>query len=154
MGKQIANVRLARGLKPSIAEPERGDDFFADLRSSFLQASKAERCVIKLAPGWRDVVGHWLGQGADIEPLGGDPEAVPVSWVKVQHQGQKSEVRVNLLLGGSSAAQIIVTTRRKRRLAQILRTLTTFIPKISSRLCLRWLRDEAQAFDTSGIRRT
>ncbi len=141
------NLHLAREPKHSIIDPDRRDDFFADLRSSFLQATKAERCVIKLAPGWHDVVGHWLGQGGEADPVGGDPEAVPVSWIKVQHEGQRSEVRVNLLLGGSSAAQIIVTTRRKRGLAQILRTLTTFIPKVSSRLCLRWLRDQAQAYE-------
>lgn len=133
--------------KPSIMDPERGDDFFADLRSSFLRTTKAERCIIKLSPGWQDVVGQWLGQGGDAHPIAGDAEAVPVSWIKVQHEGHKSEVRVNLLLGGSSAAQIIVTTRRKRGLAQILRTLTTFIPKVSSRLCLRWLRDQAQAWE-------
>ena len=133
--------------KPSIIDPERGEDFFADLRSSFLQATKAERCVIRLAPGWHDVVGQWLGQGAEAQPAPGDPEAVPVSWIKVQHEGQKSEVRVNLMLAGLSAAQIIVTTRRKRGLAQILRTLTTFIPKVSSRLCLRWLRDQAEVYE-------
>ena len=41
--------------KPSITDPERGEDFFADLRSSFLQATKAEHCVIKLSPGWHHV---------------------------------------------------------------------------------------------------
>ncbi len=146
MGKMHGtDLHLAREPKPSIIDLERRDDFFADLRSSFLQTTKAERCVIQLAPGWHDVVGRWLGQGAEAQPIAGGPEEVPVSWIKVQHEGQRSEVRVNLLLGGSSAAQIIVTTRRKRGLAQILRTLTTFIPKVSSRLCLQWLRDQAQA---------
>lgn len=123
------------------------DDFFADLRSSFLETTKAERCVIKLAPGWRRIVGQWLGPVPDGEASAGEPEAVPVSWIKVRHEGSKSEVRVNLLLGGSSAAQIIVATRKKRGLAQILRVLTTFIPKVSSRLCLRWLREEANAYE-------
>ena len=51
MGKPHgADLRLARE-KTSTIDPERGDDFFADLRSSFLQATQAERCVIKLAPG-------------------------------------------------------------------------------------------------------
>jgi signal transduction histidine kinase len=140
------DVRRTRE-KPSIIDPERGEDFFADLRSSFVQATKADQCDIRLAPGWHDVVGQWLGQGAEAQPAPGDPEAVPVSWIKVQHDGQKSEVRVNLMLGGLSAAQLIVTTRRKRGLTQILRTLTTFIPKVSSRLCLRWLRDQAQAYE-------
>ena len=148
MGKMHGtDLHLSGEPKHSILDAERRDDFLADLRSSFLQATKAERCMIKLAPGWHDVVGHWLGQGGDAEPVAGDPEAVPVSWIKVQHEGQRSEVRVNLLLGGSSAAQIIVTTRRKRGLAQILRTLTTFIPKVSSRLCLRWMRDRAEAYE-------
>lgn len=147
MGKlHGTGVRPSRK-KTSIIDPDRGEDFFADLRSSFLQATKAERCLIHLAPGWHDVVGQWLGQGAESQPDPGDPEAVPVSWIKVQHEGHRSEVRVNLMLAGSSAAQIIVTTRRKRGLAQILRTLTTFIPKVSSRLCLRWLRDQAQAYE-------
>ncbi|HET9001053.1 MAG TPA: ATP-binding protein [bacterium] len=123
------------------------DDFFADLRSSFLDASKAERCVIKLAPGWRRIVGQWLGPVPDGEASADEPDFVPVSWIKVRHEGSRSEVRVNLLLGGSSAAQIVVTTRKKRGLAQILRVLTTFIPKVSSRLCLRWLREEANAYE-------
>jgi signal transduction histidine kinase len=123
------------------------DDFFADLRSSFLDTTKAERCVIKLAPGWRRIVGQWLGPIPDGEASAGEAEFVPVSWIKVRHEGSKSEVRVNLLLGGSSAAQIIVTSRKKRGLAQILRVLTTFIPKVSSRLCLRWLREEANAYE-------
>jgi signal transduction histidine kinase len=123
------------------------DDFFADLRSSFLQATKAERCVIKLVPGWRRVVGQWLGSVQE-EPTGpGDPGAVPVSWIKVRHDGANTEVRINLLFGGSSAAQVIVATRKKRGLAQILQALTTFIPRVSSRLCLRWLRDEANAYE-------
>jgi signal transduction histidine kinase len=147
MGKlHGTDLRLSRE-KTSIIDPDRADDFFADLRSSFLQATKAERCVVNLAPGWHDVVGQWLGQGAESQPDPSDPEAVPVSWIKVQHEGQRTEVRVNLMLAGSSAAQIIVTTRRKRGLAQILRTLTTFIPKVSSRLCLRWLRDQAQTYE-------
>ncbi len=135
------------GIPSRLAVPDDPDDVFADLRSSFLQATKAERCVIKPAPGWRRVVGQWLGSVQE-DPTGpGDPGAVPVSWIKVRHEGSKTEVRVNLLLGGSSAAQVIVTTRRKRGLAQILRALTTFIPRVSSRLCLRWLRDEANAYE-------
>ena len=123
------------------------DDVFADLRSWFLRATKAERCVIKPAPGWRRIVGRWLGPVQDDPMDPGDSGAVPVSWIKVRHDGPKTEVRVNLHLAGSSAAQIIVTTRRKRGLAQILRTLTTFIPRVSARLCLHWLRDEASAYE-------
>jgi signal transduction histidine kinase len=148
------DVRVAResrlpagAVAPRSTSSDDPDDFFADLRSSFLDATKAERCVIKLAPGWRRVVGRWLGPVPNRGASAGDPEVVPVSWIKVRHEGSKSEVRVNLLLGGSSAAQIIVTTRKKRGLAQILRVLTTFIPKVSSRLCLRWLREEANAYE-------
>ena len=132
---------------PSVAVFDDHDDVFADLRSSFLEATKADRCVIKLAPGWRQIVGEWLGPIPDGETSAGEPETVPVSWIKVRHEESKSEVRVTLLLGGSAAAQIIVTTRKKRGLAQILRVLTTFIPKVSSRLCLRWLREEANAYE-------
>jgi signal transduction histidine kinase len=133
-------------IRPRIV-PDDPDDVFADLRSEFLKATKAERCVIKLAPGWRRVVGEWLGAVQEDSTGPGDPGAVPVSWIKVRHEGAKTEVRVNLLLAGSSTAQIIVTTRRKRALAQILQALTTFIPKVSSRLCLRWLHDEANAYE-------
>lgn len=129
------------------AIPDDADDFFADLRSSFLRTTKTGRCTIKLAPGWRRVVGRWLGSAQNDPAEPGAPAPVPVSWIKVRHEGAKTEVKVNLILGGSSAAQIIVTTRGKRGLAQILRTLTTFIPKVSSRLCLWWLRDEANAYE-------
>jgi len=129
------------------AVSDEADDVFADLRSSFVQATKADRCVIKLSPAWRRIVGEWLGPDP-VDPAGvTEPEAVPVSWIKVRHDGPRTEVRVNLLLGGASAAHIIVTTKKKRGLAQILRKLTTFIPKVSSRLCLVWLREQANAYE-------
>ncbi len=141
-----APARATAATKPAVPD-DSADDFLADLRSSFVQATKAERCVIKLAPGWRRVVGQWLGP-APGDPAGAtEPEAVPVSWIKVRHEGAKTEVRVTLLLDGSSAAHIVVTTKKKRGLAQILRTLTILIPKVSSRLCLRWLREEANAYE-------
>jgi signal transduction histidine kinase len=123
------------------------DDFFTDLCAAFSQATKAEKCIIKLAPTWRRIVGQWLGPVQENRAGTEAAEAIPESWIRVRHEGQRTEVRVTLVLGGSPAAQIIVSTRRKSGLAQILRGMTTFIPKVSSRLCLRWLRDEANVYE-------
>ena len=151
---QATDVRGPRELRaptatgaPRSSSSADAEEFFADLRASFVQTTKADRCVIKLSPGWRRVVGKWLGPAAGASTDVERPEAVPVSWIKVRQDGLRSEVQANLLLGGVSAAQIVVTTRRRRGLAHILRTLTTFIPKVSSRLCLRWLREEASAYE-------
>jgi signal transduction histidine kinase len=132
-----------KALRGSRASSENGHpdtvDYLADLHSSFLKATKADRCVIKLVPEWRKIVGRWLGSS--------DLGAVPVSRIKVTQGSAKSEVRATLVLGRSPTAQIVVTSRKERGLAEILHALITFIPKVASRLCLEWLREEANAHE-------
>jgi signal transduction histidine kinase len=122
------------------------DDDLHDLRTAFLHATGADRCVIKLAPNWRRVVGRWLNL-----PVGERDEffkAEPVaSAVSTGRNGTKGEARVNLRLGMMSAAQIIVTTSDRRVMNQVVPGLTALIPRVAARLCFRWLRDEAHAFE-------
>src|SRR5260370_36795599 len=105
------------GMKPRVPRAHRGSrasnnahpdavDYLADLHSSFLKASKADRCVIKLVPEWRKIVGRWLGSS--------DLGAVPVSRIKVTQGSAKSEGRVTLVLGRTPTAQIVATTRKER----------------------------------------
>lgn len=122
-----------------IAHDPDEDDYLRDLQSSFLEVTGADQCVIKPAPDWRETVRRWLSPG--------NLEAVPVSWIRIRHEGAKSEVSVNLVLGGSPAAQIIVITNKKRGLGDILDNLTAFTPKVLSQLCLRGLREEANAYE-------
>ena len=135
-----------------IASPPAGceddaDNDLRDLRDAFLRATGADRCVVQLVHDWRQTVGGWLSQppAARGEPTTG--ETVPVSWVTLGRDGAKGEARVDLLMGGAPAARIIVTTEDHRNLTQLASALETFIPKVSSHLCLRWLREEANAHE-------
>lgn len=135
----------------SIAPAEVGasgiDGDLRDLRAAFLHATGADRCVIRLAFNWRQVVGRWLNlpAGARTDLFHGEP--APASLVTTRRDGTKGEARADLRLGGMSAAQITVTTSDRRAMEQIVHGLTGLIQMVSARLCFRWLRDEANAVE-------
>ncbi|HLW59354.1 MAG TPA: ATP-binding protein [bacterium] len=123
------------------------DDDLHDLRTAFLHATGADRCVIKLAPNWRRVVGHWLNlpAGERDEFFKADPSTAAA--VSAGRDGTKGEARGNLRLGKMSAAQIIVTTNDRRVMDRVIPGLTALMPRVAARLCFRWLRDEAHAVE-------
>jgi len=127
----------------------RPKDFLTELQSGLLRATGADRCAILLAPGWHRIVGKWLRLAErDFGKNGRQgPDQIPVSWIKVRHQGATTHIKVKLLLGGSVAAQITVTTGNAKRVRRILRVLAKAIPRMSSRLCLEWLRREASLLE-------
>ncbi len=123
------------------------DGVFADLRSSFLQETGADRCTIELDPGWQRAVGHWLGNRPPLSAPPMESENRPASRITTASAAGGHEVRVTLLFGGVPAARIVITTADGRRVEPILRDLRTFVPKVSSRLCLAWLREETNTYE-------
>ena len=120
---------------------------FADLRTSFLEETGADRCTIELDPEWRKAVGHWLGNRPHLGARPVESENRPVSRITSGNAAGGHEVRVTLLFGGSPAARIAITAADGRRAERVVRELKAFVPKVSSRLCLAWLREETNVHE-------
>ena len=118
------------------------DGVFADLRNSFLQETGASRCTIELDPEWRKAVGRWLGDRLHLDAAPVESENRPISRITSGNAAGGHEVRVTVQFGGYPAARIVITAADGRRAERVVRELKAFVPKVSSRLCLAWLREE------------
>jgi signal transduction histidine kinase len=118
--------------------------WFEDLQADFLRKTDAGRCAITPLRDWRRLVARWLGAAhtdPDVPDRGRG--VVPDCRITFARSGAGTTVRADLLLGGAPIARITVTAHKTGGLPRILRALTAVVPQVASRLCFRWLRDEA-----------
>jgi signal transduction histidine kinase len=108
------------------------------------QTPPASRITVRYAAGARPFD---TGMSAAKLILSGVLDRYPNLKLRLTHMDGGNEVAVELLFGGVHAARIAITTSDNRRLEAVLRGLNAFIPKVSSRLCLGWLREQTNVYE-------